>query len=69
MSEEAKAVEAVKATAQMMRDEAWELAQRYVMDQRPMTLNRIKELKEAADLLLWTTEGRPKTTYSLDYVS
>lgn len=58
MTEEQEAAAAVRQTAENIRQEAFELAQRYVQDQRPMTLNRIKELKEAADLLTWAAEGK-----------
>lgn len=57
-TEEQQAAAAVRQTAENFRQEAFELAQQYVLDQRPMTLNRIKELKEAADLLTWAAEGK-----------
>lgn len=57
MTEEATA--AVKATIDGIREEAWGLAQQYVMDQRSMTLDRMRQLREAADLLAWAADGKP----------
>lgn len=66
MTEEQRAAGAVKATIGNLREEAWGLAQQYAMDQRPMTLNRMKELKEAVDLLAWAAQnkGTPSTVVS-----
>lgn len=60
---EAEAASAVKKVIEDHHAQAWELAQQYALDQRPMTLAKIKELKEAADLLSWAVEGRGKTAF------
>lgn len=57
------------AAIENLREEAWLLAQKYVLDQREMTLNRMAELKKAADLLSWAAHGRGGSGYSLDNVS
>ncbi|NWE53565.1 hypothetical protein [Brevundimonas sp. P7753] len=65
MTEEQQAA-AVKATIENLREEAWGLAQQYVMDQRQMTLDRMKQLKEAADLLAWAAEGKGGYKYDIN---
>lgn len=69
MSDDQQAASAVKATVENLRAEAWALAQDYVMNQDPATIERVRALRDAADLLTWAAEGRPKPGYSLDWVS
>ncbi len=68
MTDEQAAATAVKVTIDNHRDEAWGLAQQYVMDRQAMTLDRIRSLKEAADLLAWASDGKGGNSYSLDNV-
>lgn len=65
MTTETDAATSVLKMAAVLHDEAWGLALQYVVDPRPMTLARIKELREGSDLLKWAAEGRGGTAYDL----
>lgn len=68
MTDDPAAAEAVKAAIANLREEAWTLAQKYILDNREMTLQRIADLKRQADLLAWAAEGRGGYSYSLENV-
>lgn len=46
MSDDQQAASAVKATVENLRAEAWALAQDYVMNQDPATIERVRALRE-----------------------
>lgn len=54
-----RALAAVNATIDNLQAEAWSFARQYAVERRPETLAKLREMKEAADLLAWAREGSP----------
>jgi hypothetical protein len=62
------AINAVLHMAEDLHDKAYEYALRYVVEPDAEHLSKIRELRDAAELLRWAAEGAPKPEYSLDNV-
>lgn len=54
-----RALAAVNATIENLEAEAWGHAKAYAVERSPEALAKMRELKEAAELLAWARAGSP----------
>jgi hypothetical protein len=54
-----RALAAVDQTISDLQAEAYAFAKTYVLERRPETVAKMRELKEVADLLTWARDGSP----------